>query len=120
VLKEELMSHIDIINTSLSHMGKVMREIRDQRLYRAEYRTFEDFCKSLVHKDKRYMNRVIQAADVIEELMLQGVDKDELPNSERICRELANYPTSSLKLIYKRARQMALAKASRSRFNYGA
>ena len=67
------------------------------------------YCKSIVGKDKRYVHRIIQAHGVIEELMLQGVKESELPNSERVCRELANYPAPSLKLIYKRALQMSLA-----------
>jgi hypothetical protein len=51
-----------------------------------------------------------QAHGVIEELMLQGVKESELPNSERICRELANYPMPDMKKIWQRAKQLSLAK----------
>lgn len=108
-LKEELAGQLDIINTAFIKAGRILGQIRDERLYRGEFDTFEQFCKSMVGKDKRYVHRIIQAHGVIEELMLQGVNESELPNSERICRELANYPIPNLKLIYKRACQMALA-----------
>jgi hypothetical protein len=57
----------------------------------------------------RYVNRIIQAHDVIEELMLGGVKETELPNNERICRELANYPMPDMKKIWQRAKQLSLA-----------
>ena len=57
---------------------------------------FEEFCRSFVGKDKRYVHRLIQAHGVIEDLMLEGVKESDLPNSERICRELASYPISDM------------------------
>ena len=114
-LKEELASQLDIINTAFIKAGRILRQIRDERLYRGEFDTFQLFCDSMVGKDKRYVNRIIQAAGVIETLMLQGVRENELPNSERICRELANYPTSQLKLIYKGRARWRWPRASRCR-----
>ena len=108
-LKEELASQLDIINTAFIKAGRILGQIRDERLYRGEFDTFEQFCRSMVGKDKRYVNRLIQAHGVIEELMLQGVKESELPNNERICRELANYPLPDIKKIYQRSRQMALS-----------
>ena len=108
-LKEELASQLDIINTAFIKAGRILGQIRDERLYRGEFDTFEQFCRSMVGKDKRYVNRLIQAHGVIEELMLQGVKESELPNNERICRELANYPLADIKKIYQRSRQMALS-----------
>ena len=55
----------------------------------------------MVGKDKRYVNRIIQAHGVIEDLMLEGVKESELPNSERICRELAHYPMPDMKKIWQ-------------------
>jgi hypothetical protein len=109
-LKEELASQLDIINTAFIKAGRILRQIRDERLYRGEFDTFEQFCRLMVGKDKRYVNRIIQAHGVVEELMLQGVRESELPNNERICREQANYPMPDIKKIYSRAKQLALAK----------
>ena len=108
-LKEELASQLDIIKTAFIKAGRILRQIRDERLYRGEFDTFEQFCRSMVGKDKRYVNRIIQAHDVIEELMLGGVKETELPNNERICRELANYPMPDMKKIWQRAKQLSLA-----------
>ena len=108
-LKEELASQLDIINTAFIKAGRILSQIRDERLYRGEFDTFEQFCRSMVGKDKRYVNRIIQAHGVIEDLMLEGVKESELPNSERICRELANYPMPDMKKIWQRAKQMSLA-----------
>jgi hypothetical protein len=108
-LKEELASQLDIINTAFIKAGRILRQIRDERLYREEYDTFEKFCGSMVGKDKRYVNRIIQAHDVIDELLLGGVKETDLPNNERICRELANYPMPDMKKIWQRAKQLSLA-----------
>lgn len=109
-LKAELADQLDIINTAFIKVGRIMSQIRDQRLYRGEFDTFEQFCKSIVGKDKRYVNRLIMAHDVVEQLMLEGIKESELPNSERVCRELANYPTADITKIYRRAKQLALTK----------
>src|SRR5258708_38373104 len=65
-LKEELASQLDIINTAFIKAGRILSQIRDERLYRGEFDTFEQFCRSMVGKDKRYVNRIIQAHGVIE------------------------------------------------------
>lgn len=108
-LKEELASQLDMINTAFIKAGRILRQIRDERLYRGDFDTFEQFCRSMVGKDKRYVNRIIQARGVIEELLRQGVKESELPNHERACRELAEFPIPDMKKIYQKARQMSLA-----------
>jgi hypothetical protein len=107
-LKEELAQLLDSINTGFIKAGRILGQIRDERLYRGDFDTFEAFCRSMVGKDKRYVNRIIQAHGVVEELMLQGVKGNELPNSERLCRELAHYPTPDIRKIYQRAKEMSL------------
>lgn len=107
-LKEELANQLDIINTAFAKAGRILKQIRDERLYRGEFDTFEQFCRSMVGKTKRYVNHIIAAHGVIEELMLQGVKEAELPNSERLCRELAHYPMPDLKRIWQRAKQLSL------------
>jgi len=56
--------------------------IRDERLYREEYDTFEEFCKATLGKSKTYINNVIQGYELIQALIAQG--ETVLPDSERL------------------------------------
>jgi hypothetical protein len=85
--------------------GKKLIRIRDERLYREEYGTFEDFCKATLGKSKTYVNSVIQGYELIQDLIAQG--ETVLPDSERLARQLAKYPRGDRRLIWKRAVQIA-------------
>jgi hypothetical protein len=107
-LKKELEDNLDIIATAFVRVGRILRTIRDQRLYRAEYDSFESFCRGFIGKDRRYLNRIIQAEGLINALLEEGVPSTELPSSERLCRELALYPAADAKKIWTKAKQLAL------------
>lgn len=49
-------------------VGEALLEIRDSRLYRIEYGTFEDFCKGKWDFSKRQANRLIGASEVVATL----------------------------------------------------
>ena len=108
-LLKELDDVLDIMSVAFVRLGSIMRDIRDERLYREEFSSFEDFCRAKVGTGKRYINRVIMAQGVIEILLEANVEKTALPSSERLCRELAQYPAADMKKIWTTARQLALA-----------
>ena len=65
-------------------VGFSLREIRDERLYRQEYSTFENYCRIKWGWARRYCDRVIEAGDIANSLRPMG-----LVSNERQARELA-------------------------------
>ena len=49
-------------------VGNALLEIRDSRLYRQQFPTFEAYCKERWGMNRRYANRIIEAAGVVESL----------------------------------------------------
>jgi hypothetical protein len=104
-LKIEIIQDIQAGLNAFQRAGKKLIRIRDERLYREEYDTFEDFCKATLGKSKTYINNVIQGYELIQALIAQG--ETILPDSERLARQLAKYPKGDRKVIWKRAVQIA-------------
>jgi hypothetical protein len=104
-LKIQIVQDIQEGLNAFQRAGKKLIRIRDERLYREEFDTFEGFCKETLGKSKTYINNVIQGYELIQDLIVQG--ETILPDSERLARQLAKYPKSDRKLIWKRAVQIA-------------
>lgn len=66
-------------------VGGCLLRIRDQRLYRAEFGTFEDYCRERWGMSGRHANRTIEAAETVTALGPMG----PAPSNERVARELA-------------------------------
>lgn len=49
-------------------VGTALAEIRDSRLYRHQFKTFEDYCRARWGFSRRHSNRLIEAAEVVEQL----------------------------------------------------
>ena len=56
---------------------EALQEIWDQRLYRAEYRTFDDYCLKQWGITSRHANRVLAAGAVVT-----NIESDQLVSSE--------------------------------------
>ncbi len=72
-------------------MGLVMLEIRDERLYREEYDTFEELCQDVWGYGRRYANQLIDFNVIRGQLKDQGVSI--LPQNESQVRWLKRLPT---------------------------
>lgn len=66
-------------------VGQALLTIRDNRLYRTSYGTFEEYCRKTWGMSKTHANRVIDSAEVAEVLTPIGVT----PATESQARELA-------------------------------
>ena len=108
-LKSQLFAEMDFINSGFARIGRILREIRDERLYRAEHDSFEAFVKAVLGTRRNYAYRLIAAANMLDELLAQGIGEEELPKSERLLRELAEYPKKHASKIYRGSRDKALA-----------
>jgi hypothetical protein len=69
---------------SFIETGKALMEIRDSRLYRETYATFEDYCRVKWDMSKTNCNRLIASIEVTESLTPVGV----IPSNERQIRPL--------------------------------
>ena len=50
--------------------GKALAELRDRRLYRSTHSTFEEYCKDRFGFERRHPYRLIEAAGVVDNLIL--------------------------------------------------
>jgi hypothetical protein len=77
VIKQGLETFIEV--------GKALMIIRDKRLYRKEYGTFENYCKDKWGVSRIHAHRLVESAEVISNLLPVG---NILPDSERQARPL--------------------------------
>jgi len=69
-------------------VGNALLRIREERLYRAEFGTFQEYCEAKWGMSKTHANRLIDAAEIAENLTPTGVT----PSSERAARPLKSLP----------------------------
>ncbi|CAB4900190.1 unannotated protein [freshwater metagenome] len=67
-------------------VGRALMVIRDRRLYRERFESFQAFCEDRFEITRRHADRTIQAAGVVAELGPTGLVE---PRSEAVARELA-------------------------------
>lgn len=75
--------------TTFVDVGNALLSIRDDRLYRADYATFEDYCRDRWGMTRQHAYRMIDAAQVVSPMGDSGLS---MPTSERQARELARVP----------------------------
>lgn len=74
---------------SFLDVGRALLEIRDQRLYRKDYQTFEAYCQKRWDMSRAHANRLADAADTIDTCLSPIGDK---PANESQVRPLAQLP----------------------------
>jgi hypothetical protein len=71
-------------------VGYALAEIREQRLYRAEYGTFEDYCRDRWQMSDSRARRLIYSSEVVDNV--KSVPIGTLPTNEAQTRPLAKLP----------------------------
>lgn len=84
-------------------VGHALAEIRDRKLYRARFRTFEAYCQDRWGFSRQRASQLIIGADVAENLSTV-VDKTGL--LEVHARELASVPPNEQRLVYQLAHEL--------------
>jgi ParB family chromosome partitioning protein len=90
VIKQGLKTFIEV--------GEALFIIRDKRLYRREFNTFEDYCQEKWSMPRRHVNRMIAASETIINL---GPIGPILPESESQVRPLTNLEPEIQKEVWK-------------------
>lgn len=89
----ELERHEEVIDRGLktfNEVGAALLSIRDRRLYRAGYATFEAYCQQRWNIRRNYANKMIAAAGVLDNL---GTNVPMLPANEAQARPLTRLDT---------------------------
>ena|SRR5271165_1911233 len=89
-LKKDIQREIYEGLKHFEQAGRYLLIVRDQRLYREDHASFSDFVRSELGKSRRFADYLCNACTLMEDLRSQGIA--QLPDSERICRELAKFP----------------------------
>jgi hypothetical protein len=103
----KLAEHESIIDRHIQEfyqVGNALLEIRDGHLYRSTHDRFDDYCRQRWGMSKTHANRLVQSAEVIEDL---GPVSVKLPETERQARPLAKLPREERKAAWKEAVETA-------------
>jgi hypothetical protein len=80
-------------------VGSALLKIRDERLYRATHRAFEEYCRERWQMSRFYAHRIMEAARVAENLLPIG----NKPRHESQIRSLAGFEPEEQRAIWKQA-----------------
>jgi hypothetical protein len=89
--------------TAFYEIGTALLTIRDRRLYREKYKTFESYCQSRWQFAKNYANRLIASAKVVEAVVPTGT----IPENEAQARPLSKLPAEEQPEAWKEALETA-------------
>jgi len=88
-------------------VGTALLRIRELRLYRAEHATFEDYCQERWEMGRRYVNQIIAASQVRENL--GAMAPKQLPENERQARPLARLEPELQRAAWQQVLEAAAA-----------
>ena len=89
-------------------VGQALLAIRDQRLYRANHPTFDDYCRRRWGINRAHGYRLIEAAQVVSSLQMSPIgDTHGVPANEAQARPLAALPSDRQALAWQRAVETA-------------
>lgn len=86
-------------------VGNALAEIRDSRMYRATFKTFDDYCKDRWGLNKQTAYQLIEGAAVTENLKSHKCD--ELPQNQGQTRPLAKLPADKQPEAWTKAQEKA-------------
>jgi hypothetical protein len=100
----ELERTIETGMTTFVEVGSALMEIRDSRLYRVEYKTFEAYCREKWGITDRHARNLIAASSAATKL---GETGTMVPKTERQARPLATLAPEQQPQAWERAVEIA-------------
>lgn len=107
-LKREM---VDKMTSALVEVGEALKEIRDKKLYREDYDTFEALCRDAFNISRSNAYRLMEAAEVSQDLS-SARDK---PTSIRQLTALAKVEPEKRKEVFEKLKQGGPVTAKRVR-----
>lgn len=92
--------------TTFVQVGQALAEIRESRLYREKYATFEEYCQAKFQMNRTYAHRMIEAATVVGNLLPIGNTAEApipAPTNESQARPLASLEPEQQREAWKEA-----------------
>jgi hypothetical protein len=87
--RTQLEETIEAGQKTFLEVGAALLEIRDKRLYRGDFETFEEYCQTKWNFGRNYSNKLIEAVKVVSDL---PVNLGTIVTTETQARELAKVP----------------------------
>lgn len=81
-------------------VAEALQHIRDNRLYRAEFKTFQAYCRDKWNFTRQYVNQIIAGAEAVRTL---PQDLETMVSNQRSARELARVPTEHRAEVVQKA-----------------
>jgi hypothetical protein len=94
-------------------VGLALATIRDLRLYRGDFPTFQDYCRQRWEYGRRYVDQLISAAQVFTYLRATGSQTP--PEHERQVRPLIGLTSEQARLAWAKAVERAAGRAITAR-----
>lgn len=106
---EKLEKVVSVGVESFLATGSALKEIRDQRLYREEFKSFDAYIKTRWGFDRSRAYQLIDASEIKAELstIVDKAPKAEELKTEGQLRELASVPSESLAEVVQKAAEIA-------------
>ncbi|MCA9130599.1 MAG: hypothetical protein KDB22_26100 [Planctomycetales bacterium] len=112
MINSELAKQEARIERGLVDAGNALLVIRDEKLYRVEHRTFEDYVKSRWGLSRSRAYQLIEASEVVDKVvnkMSKILDKSLLPANDSQLREIAKAPEEKQVEIVSKVAEKAAA-----------
>lgn len=103
--KVQLEATIERGMQTFVEVGLALMEIRDGRLYRAEYGTFEEYCQERWGWERRHAYRLIDAAAAVENV--SNWTQNQVPANEAQARPLTSLPPAQQREAWERVLETA-------------
>lgn len=103
--KAQLEATIERGMQTFVEVGLALMEIRDGRLYRAEYGTFEEYCQERWGWERRHAYRLIDAAAAVENV--SNWTQNQVPANEAQARPLTSLPPAQQREAWERVLETA-------------
>ncbi len=98
------------VERGLYQSWKALAEIRERRLYRSKYKTFEQYCQDRFGYTRAAASYKIAASAVVDNLLTNGLQKSEMdlmPTSERQVRPMVGLSPSQQAEVWQEAVETA-------------
>lgn len=105
VEKEQLVDYETTIERGLTtfyEVGNAFVAIKQRKLYRAEYRTFEEYCREKWKISQQHAHRMIDAAAVVDNLKSSPIG-ELLPENENQARALTGLEPDQQRQVWAKA-----------------
>jgi hypothetical protein len=107
--RAELAQHEEVIQRGIGtfvEVGEALLAIRDQRLFRSDFDTFEDYCRERWGFNSPHARRLIRAAETVGNIKNDPMGSF-LPTGERQIRPLTALPPDQQREVWQRAVETA-------------